>query len=305
MNGIYNYNDPLNWPWGAPGTLLGLKRQIKNLIFRPRSGTYREALQKPLAQLRESGVTILDTVVDQKFVDCARKDLDRFEKILPDIANRKQVKLSTSGENIEYDQHVYHQDVNIYRSHNPLTFSPFYARFLLLPDVVEMARCYLGSSWRYQAMIATRTGACRTRGEGFDHWHHDARGRKLNVFLLLTDVPPESSATQVVEKSHFLLYDKSLFANNFFADDQVDEMIANFQFRPRDCSASAGSLVFFDSHALHRGRRSQVLRDAFQVNLMTSARECWPHEIPETIFRDLSNREQSMLMRRSRLKLVP
>ncbi|MDA0577539.1 MAG: hypothetical protein O3B24_05515 [Verrucomicrobia bacterium] len=59
-------------------------------------------------------------------------------------------------------------------------------------------------------MIATRAEPIAPTREGFAQSHHDARGRKLNVILLLTDVLNDGAATIVLKGSHQLLYIRTL-----------------------------------------------------------------------------------------------
>jgi ectoine hydroxylase-related dioxygenase (phytanoyl-CoA dioxygenase family) len=176
--------------------------------------------------------------------------------------------------------------------------------FLMLPEVLEVLKCYLGRSWFYQAMIATRTLAVEWVGKGFDYWHHDARGRKLNIFLLLTEVPPDGAATVVLAGSHRLLYDRSRLIKNSFTDQEVELLQDKFGWKAVVCSAPAGSLVFFNSHALHRGRRAPSARDAFQVNCMTKRSHLWPQEVNREIFVSLDSRHQSILKKHSNISIV-
>ena len=184
-------------------------------------------------------------------------------------------------------------------------FSPAYAKFLLLPDLIEVAACYLGKNWFYQAMIATRTEPSPPIRKGFAQWHHDARGRKLNVILLLTGVPADGSATLVLKGSHRLLYVRARRERNAFSDEEVAAIKRKHGWTERVCHAPAGSLVFFDSQALHLGKRSPHARDAFQVNCMTKRSHLWPQEIPQALYSSLAPAEQRALLGRANLRIVP
>ena len=196
-------------------------------------------------------------------------------------SSRVRTKPGSTGGTRDYLVHEYQQDLNVFRSHDPLVFSPTYARFLVLPQLIAVATAYLGTPWYYQAMIATRTEPllAPTRA-GFAQWHHDARGRKLNVFLLLTDVPDDGAATIVLKGSHRLVYTRDRRERNFFQDEEVESLAREYGGEERVCHAPAGSLLFFDSQALHRGRRSPLRRYAFPVNCMSTRSPLWPQEIP-------------------------
>ena len=155
-------------------------------------------------------------------------------------------------------------------------------------------------------MIATRTEPSEPIRDGFANWHHDARGRKLNVILLLSDVPEDGAATVVLKGSHKLLYSRARQLNNFFSDDEQLAIQSQHRVGPeRVCHARACSLVFLeDSHALHLGRRSLRRRDAFQVNCMTDREHLRPQDIPQELLSSLDAAEQENLLQRANLRPV-
>jgi ectoine hydroxylase-related dioxygenase (phytanoyl-CoA dioxygenase family) len=215
-----------------------------------------------------------------------------------------RTKRRSTGGTIEYPVHEFQRKLNIYRSHDPLMFSPAYSRFLLLPALREVAAGYLGRSWLYQAMIATRTLPSAPTKEGFARWHHDARGRKLNVIMPLTDVSLDGSATIVLAGSQRQGYSRDRRLRNVFSDEEIAVLKRKHGWVERVCEAPAGSLVFSDSQALHLGRRSPESRDAFQVNCMTKRSHLWPQEIPRSLMETLTAEKQGMLLRRSNLRVV-
>ena len=274
----------------------------KLTFARPTSG--RPEIRRVVEQLDREGVAVLERVGSASLIEAARQDVDHFVRNIEKLEGTSRTKRGSTGGTVEYPVHEFQRGLNIYRSHDPLMFSPAYARFLLLPELREVAAGYLGRNWLYQAMIATRTLPAAPTKDGFAQWHHDARGRKLNVILPLTDVSSDGSATIVLAGSQRLVYSRDRRKRNMFSDEEVATLRQQHGWTERLCDAPAGSLVFFDSQALHLGRRSSESRDAFQVNCMTKRRHLWPQEVPQMLFDSLAPGEQRELLRHSNLRVV-
>ena len=252
-------------------------------------------------------MAILENAASNELITAALKDMERFVELMPELQGMMRTKRASACGMREYAVHEYQRKLNIYRSHDPLMFSPAYARFLLLPDLIEVAKGYLGGDWQYQAMIATRTESSEPIRDGFANWHHDARGRKLNVILLLTDVPEDGPATIVLKGSHRLLYARARQVHNFFSHDEQLAFKASTA-RARAClSCTRRQPSFLHFNALHLGRRSQHRRDAFQVNCMTDREHRWPQEIPRELLSslDAAEQENSTKARKSQAGLRP
>ena len=305
VEGVYSRRNPLSWPFLHPVAMLELVPQLMDRGRVARAASLRPQIQCVLHELDRNGVAILEDAAPQALIATGLRDMERFVDLMPELQGMLRTKRASNGAMLEYAVHEYQQKLNVYRSHDPLMFSPAYARFLLLPDLIEVAKGYLGEDWQYQAMIATRTEPSAPIRDGFANWHHDARGRKLNVILLLTDVPEDGPATIVLRGSHRLLYSRARQARNFFSDDEQLAIQRQHGIGPeRVCHARAGSLVFFDSNALHLGRRSRHRRDAFQVNCMTDREHRWPQEIPRELLSSLDAAEQENLLQRANLSPV-
>lgn len=304
VDGVYFGRAPRSWPIVRPRAMLDLLPQLLGSIRLPRPTLARPDIRRAVADLDRDGVAVMEGVAPPQMIEEARLDMDRFVERMPELQGTTRTKRGSTGGTRIYAVHEYQRDLGIYRSHDPLMFSPAYARFLLLPELMEVAACYLGRSWLYQAMIATRTEASPPVSKGFAQWHHDARGHKLNIILVLTDVPPDGSATVVLKGSQQLLYVRARRERNVFSDAEVAAIKERYGWTERVCHAPAGSLVLFDSHALHLGRRSPHARDAFQVNCMTKRDHLWPQEISRSLLSSLAPTEQRTLLRRANLRIV-
>ena len=303
INGVYSAREVTSWPLWRPGAMLDILPQLVDYCsYRPVSSANPE-IRRVVDELERNGVAVMENALPPSFVQTAVQEMGHLVERMPELQGTMRTKPASTGGTREYPVHEYQQALKIYRSHDPMMFSPTYAKFLLLPQLMEVARGYLGKAWLYQAMIATRTEATGPTTEGFARWHHDARGQKLNVFLLLTDVPDDGSATIVLKGSHRLLYSRERRVRNVFGDEEISMLVQKYQWDELVCSAPAGSLVFFDSQALHRGRRSLVARDAFQVNCMNKRSHLWPQEIPLELFSSLDEDDQRTLLRRADLRV--
>lgn len=304
MQGVYSHNRVRFWPFRDFSAMREIISQIWDLkdFYRPISKV--ERIRQIVKKLDDDGVAVLENVVDTQIVAACRKDLDILVEKMPLLEGQLRTKPRSTGGTRDYFVHEYQADLEVYRSHDPLVFSYNYAQFLMLPEVLQILRCYLGTRWYYQAMIATRTLAVDWVGKGFDYWHHDARGRKLNIFLLLTDVPYDGPATEVLAGSHKMLYDRSRQLKNGFSEEEVDMLTKQFKWKSVVCSAPAGSLVFFNSHAIHRGRRAPIARDAFQVNCMTKRSHLWPQKVAKEIFQELNPEQREILMGHSNISIL-
>ncbi len=304
MEGVYRGRD-LSAALRRPAELVDLVPQLADRarLVLPRRG--RGRVGDVVRRLVDDGVAILPDAVSGELLESARADLDRFVGDLPRLGGTTRVKRASTGGTREYEVHEWQPELGIHRTHDPLMVLPSYAEFLLLPELRAVAEGYLGRRWRYQAMIATRTGPTAPDDRrGFAGWHHDARGQKLNAILLVDDVGVDGSATVVIAGSHRLVYSKARRLRNFLSDAEVEQLCEQSGFEESVAAGRAGSIVFFDSQALHRGRRSQHRRDAFQVNLMTKRSHLWRHEIPQRQLDALPPGSRHVLLRRSDLTVV-
>lgn len=304
VDGVYSGQHPATWPITHPRVMLDLLPQLLHHFRLNRPAPARPEVRRVVAELDRDGVAIMENIVSAELIEAAVRDMDHLVERMPELQGTMRTKRASTGGTRVYPVHEYQQDLKVYRSHDPLMFSPTYAKFLVLTDLMEVVACYLGKNWLYQAMIATRTKSSEPTRAGFAQWHHDARGRKLNVFLLLTDVPSDGPTTVVLKGSHRLLYTRARRERNFFDDEEVAAIKRKHGWTEQACHAPAGSLVFFDSHALHLGRRSPHRRDVFQVNCMTMRNHLWPQEIPLELYSTFPLVAQRALLHRANLRIV-
>lgn len=82
-------------------------------------------------------------------------------------------------------------------------------------------------------------------------WHHDAKGKYVKAMWLLTDVPADGQRMSYVVGSH-----KVRHAFSTYEETRITEGQAR-RFGPiLECAGPAGSVVVFDTNAVHRGNRN-------------------------------------------------
>lgn len=305
LGGVFALGDLRTMLRELPRDMLDLAPQlaarIPSLLHGAELSTETRAV---VHKLREDGVAILSDAVPEDLMDRCRSD---FEAMIPRIETLPPTMRTmprSIGGTIDHRVHEYQADLRTHRTRDPLMFSSAFAELVLLPKVSEILAGYLGSKFLYQSLIASRTAAAESDSVGFSKWHHDARGCKLNVILLLTDVPDDGQATVYMRGSHRLYYSRDRRRRNFFSTQEVTVLKDRYGLREFVCSAPAGSAILFDSNGLHRGRRGPVSRDTVQVNCMTRRSHLWPQEMPEELFLELSPSQRDELRARTRLTVV-
>lgn len=108
-----------------------------------------------------------------------------------------------------------------------------------------------------------RLSPANKKGYSSSHWHYDIRGRQLKIMIYLTDVGPGDQNFAFcpgthrdhpgVERSR-LVYEKTRFPEDWPEKNGVSVT---------ECYGSAGTLMLFDTNAVHRLRRTNSrMRDS-------------------------------------------
>lgn len=305
LGGVFTTGDFRKILSALPRDLVDLGPQLMARLVRPGARPRLSTRASEIVQtLRQDGVAVIGGVAPEALLERARRDFNRMVPAIETSPRQLRQKYKSTGGTVSYPVHEYQQELQIHRTHDPLMFSAAFAELALLPLIREVLAGYLGPGFLYQAFIATRTAPLESTRSGFAQWHHDARGRKLNVFVPLTAIPPDGQTTVYLRGSHRLFYSHARRRRNFFSEEEVSVLRQRYGLEEIACSAAAGSAIFFDSNGLHRGRRGPHLRDALQFNCMTLQKHSWPHEMARHLFEELSRRQQTELIKRTNLRIV-
>ena len=100
-------------------------------------------------------------------------------------------------------------------------------------------------------------------------WHHDARGKQMNLMVFLSDVTAKGQRMSYLRRSHNRYYShyrgitNPLFDNDVFSSTELHERII-------ECIGPSGTVAMFDSNGLHSGNRNDVEgRDTLNINYVS------------------------------------
>jgi hypothetical protein len=119
---------------------------------------------------------------------------------------------------------------------------------------------------RYNAIRILPTDAGRY---GSFQWHHDSRGRQINVQMILSDVTPAGQCMTYLKGSQDVYYDhyRGLAGGSRFEKDMDLAQDPNLASRVVKVTGPAGTVALFDSNGLHSGNRNNVeKRDTVSFN---------------------------------------
>jgi hypothetical protein len=150
------------------------------------------------------------------------------------------------------------------------------------PELLRLTQYYWGKPVVLNGTGGTRIEPFASDDYGSYQWHHDGKRKQVRVFILLTDVPVSGQRTEVVAGSNHLWY-----------EDLTTSRLSREQALAAgsivDCAGPAGSVVIFDTNAMHRGNRNAgPRRDTWNFayrapNAMTTKLAKRPPLHPDTI----------------------
>jgi hypothetical protein len=119
---------------------------------------------------------------------------------------------------------------------------------------------------RYNAIRLLPTEAVRY---GSFQWHHDARGRQVNVQMILSPVTEQGQCMTYLKGSQNVYYDhyRGLAGGSRFEKDMDLSQDPTLASRIVKVTGPAGTVALFDSNGLHSGNRNNVeKRDTVSFN---------------------------------------
>ena len=131
-----------------------------------------------------------------------------------------------------------------------LAESPVFSELAFEPSLLALAQYYWGKPVVLNGTGGTRIEPFETADYGSYQWHHDGKRKQVRIFVLLTDVPEDGQRTDVVAGSNHFWYEN-------LSSSRVDGERALAAGSVAACAAPAGSVVIFDTNAIHRGNRNK------------------------------------------------
>jgi hypothetical protein len=126
--------------------------------------------------------------------------------------------------------------------------------FLNNKSVAELIRSYLGDKVRYDGHVVKVTAgvwsAQTMKGFPAGRWHHDRCGRRLKLFIYITDVNATNHPTQIAAATHNTAY--YTHETVFFDLSRYSDEAVRTHHRIRAMHGPRGGGFIFDSNALHK-----------------------------------------------------
>ncbi len=138
--------------------------------------------------------------------------------------------------------------------------------------LLEIIASYFHRRFGLAVAAAARLSPTPAHRDGSYQWHHDARGKQVNLMVLLSNVTEKGQRMTYLRQSHHRYYGyyRGIYDTRF--NEDVD---SNSELRARvmDVVGPAGTIALFDSNGLHSGNRNDVEgRDTLGINFAS-----WRH----------------------------
>ena len=129
------------------------------------------------------------------------------------------------------------------------------------PLLKEIASRYLEESARSAFTLAARLDSVSGNPGSGGGWHRDSNYRQIKAMVYLSDVSEENGTFQLLYKSHKFFHamrDNSIGRQKYgevrWREKQVEKLLFNDgSGRLRSLTGKAGTVLLFDSSAIHRG----------------------------------------------------
>ena len=160
---------------------------------------------------------------------------------------------------------------------NPHTPDSFYTNDIFTSEPVllqaaldnfllEIIAGYFHRQFGLSVAVAVRTLPTSAHRDGSYQWHHDARGKQVNLMVLLSNVTAKGQRMSYLRGSHHRYYDyyRGIVDTRFNKDVDLNP---EAQRRIVEVVGPPGTVALFDSNGLHSGHRNNVeSRDALIIN---------------------------------------
>jgi ectoine hydroxylase-related dioxygenase (phytanoyl-CoA dioxygenase family) len=221
-------------------TYIDQKRYYDDLNRAAFSPAISERAKECLKRLRETGICVVEKYWSDEKCARARAEVDRVIDSYP-----------------EYVHPNAKADKRVYGANNA---SNLINEFKVDPLFTEVANSYneepTCAVFTLAARMSFSTGNLGS-GEG---WHRDSPLRQFKTIMYLSDVSIDNGPFQVIRNSHItknILKDtwtgKLAYPQFRITDDQLERILANDSSRIDTYTAKAGTVIFADVSAIHRG----------------------------------------------------
>ena len=115
VDGVYSRRNPVSWPPLSPSVMLELLPQLMDRGQGARAASRRPNIQRILDELDREGVAILEDAAAKEMVVAARKDMERFVEMIPQLQGIMRAKRASNSGTRKYEAHEYQRKLKICR----------------------------------------------------------------------------------------------------------------------------------------------------------------------------------------------
>lgn len=218
----------------------------RKYIFEAPDKNYRKNISKIYAErfpdlerlakkFCKDGMLKLEGYVDEKTLEEMRKDFDRLAAN-PDCQRYEDTKEVVVPAKLMQE-------------------SLLFSRMALDPFLLALANIYWGKQVRLVQSIGLRYEPFETEDYGPNQWHHDAKGKQVKIYVLMTDLDENGQCVQIIPKSQGHLK----FTTSYEASRYTKGEALKFG-EPVQLTGKAGTILIFDTDCLHRATRRNTYR---------------------------------------------
>jgi hypothetical protein len=176
--------------------------------------------------------------------------------------------------------------------HTELADHPLLAQVILDELVIAAFEDYLGRPLYLADCHLTRAEPIEPYEERAYRWHHDGKGKYLKTMWLLTDVPADGQRMSFIAGSHRRWRSALTYEETRFTDARARRLGPVVE-----CAAPAGSVVLFDTNAIHKGNRNLGPRREVLFGTYSAGRHLGGFRAGEDDLPGLSARQRAVLDR--------
>jgi ectoine hydroxylase-related dioxygenase (phytanoyl-CoA dioxygenase family) len=254
-------------------------------------------------ELKQTGVVVLRDFVDASRLLEMQQDFYRLIDTVSSLETREtreEPRRRWMGKR-EYVVEEVDEKGHVIICRDALRYSRRFFEIVLDKTVLNVVGRYFRRPFLVQHSDGRRLLPMRQKDFGPYKWHHDAKGTKINMIILLSEVTEDDQRMTYLKGSHRFFHNFTHTVRSSFKQREVRAMREKGkQLEPFECTGKPGDVILFDGNGLHRGNRNTGrTRDTFMVRYSAKPIHGWRMTIPKA-FLDGCDDEQLAALNRNR-----
>jgi hypothetical protein len=258
-----------------------------------------EFIRNSASSLKREGIIELPAYISGEQLQCIRKD---FNEMVSQIRSLRSTETRYTPPRRYFGRRPYMVDGvdkhgEFIVSNDPFRFSHEFINLTLDQTILSIIAKYFGRKFYLQHIDAKRLPPREPGDFSVFNWHHDAKGSKINVMFVLTEIQQQDQGMTYLKHSHRRYYGITGMLNNF---QKEKDIVALEQKHPdwhrHQCTGPAGSVFLFDANGLHRGNRSLgMTRDTLLAKFSPNRNHVWELTAPKNHLKTLTSWQKEFL----------